>query len=348
MNDIDAKITRAQERIESLFNETAGKCYLSLSGGKDSMVILALIKQCEDLLTIPPNSIPAVFNNTGIELGATVKFVKWVKENWYSNVQIISHEKRDSFDWILKNKGKPIKSKLKSENLGKYQRIPNNPFYLKQLLGDNTGRYKSTMLSDKDLHLLHPEFDIKVDNKCCLLLKKKPFDKYAKENKIRGFMTGERAAEGGARLVNMQTRIRAGGAACTRTRGNQIIKMPIIDWTDEDVEAFIKKHHIPLSAAYTDYGLKRTGCIGCPFAGKNLASSLKVLYNYEPLRYKAAMHWLKDVYIAQDVRLPFDSTYERERKKKWEEMYGMMRYEMIKKYRPEKLKKFDYSQLELF
>ena len=198
MNDIDAKITRAQERIESLYNETAGKCYLSFSGGKDSMVILALIKQCEYILTIPPGAIPAVFVNTGIELGATTEFVRWVKENWYRNVQIISHEKRNSFDWILKNKGKPIKSK------------------------------------------------------------------------------------------------------------------------------------------------------GCPFAGKNLASSLKALYDYEPLRYKAAMHWLKDVYIAQDVRLPFDSSYELERKKKWEEMYGRMRYEMIKKYRPEKLKKFDYSQLELF
>lgn len=348
MNDINAKITRAQERIESLYNETEGKCYLSFSGGKDSMVILTLIKQCEDLLTIPPGAIPAVFVNTGIELGATTAFVRWVKENWYSNVQIISHEKRDSFDWILKNKGKPIKSKLKSENLGKHQRNSNNPFYLKQLLGDNTGRYKNTMLSDKDLHLLHPEFDIKVDNKCCLLLKKKPFDKYTKENEIRGSMTGERAAEGGARLANMKARIRTGGTACTRTRGNQIVKLPIIDWTDEDIDEFIKAYNVPLSKAYTIYGADRTGCIGCPFAGKHLTSSLKALHDYEPLRYKAAMHWLKDVYIAQDVRLPFDSTYELERKKKWEEMYGFMRYEMIKKYRPEKLKKFDYLKLELF
>ena len=348
MTDLNTKITRAQERIEALYNDTGGKCYLSFSGGKDSTVVLALIKQCEDLLTIPLGAIPAVFNDTGIELGATTEFVRWIKENWYSNVQIISHEKRNSFDWILKNKGKPIKSKLKSENLGKNQRNPNNNYYLKQLLGDNTGRYKGTMLSDRDLHLLHPEFDIKIDNKCCLLLKKKPFDKYAKENEMRGFMTGERAAEGGARLANMQARIRAGGAACTRLRGNQIIKLPIIDWTDEDIEEFIKKNHVPLSAAYGVYGLERTGCIGCPFAGKNLASSLKVLSDHEPLRYKAAMHWLKDVYIAQDVRLPFDSSYELERKKKWEEMYGLMRYEMIKKYRPEKLKKFDYSQLELF
>ena len=348
MDDIDAKITRAQERIEALYNDTGGKCYLSFSEGKDSTVVLALIKQCEFLLTIPPKSIPAVFNDTGIELGATTDFVRWVKENWYSNVITIRHDKKESFDWILKNKGKPIKSKLKSENIGKWKRNPCNPFYLKQLIGDNTGRYKSTRIADRDLHLLHPDFDINIDNKCCYYLKKKPFSKWEKEQGMFGCMTGERSAEGGARLINMQARISNGGTACTRARGNMIVKLPIIDWTDEDIDEFIKAYKVSLSKAYAVYGADRTGCIGCPFAGKRLTSSLKALHDYEPLRYRAAMHWLKDVYIVQDVRLPFDSAYERERKKKWEEMYGLMRYEMIKKYRPEKLKKFDYSQLELF
>ena len=348
MTDLNTKITRAQERIESLYNETNGKCYLSFSGGKDSTVILALIKQCEDLLTIPPGAIPAVFNDTGIELGATTEFVRWVQANWYGNVITIRHDKRASFDWILKNKGKPIKSKLKSENLGKRQRNPDNPFYLRQLLGDKTGHYKRTMIADRDLHLLHPDFDINIDNKCCQYLKKKPFDKWAKQNGLRGYMTGERAAEGGARLSNMQARINKGGSACTRTKGDQIVKLPIIDWTDEDIDEFIKAYNVPLSKAYTLYGSDRTGCIGCPFAGQRLTQSLKALFDYEPLRYQAALHWLKDVYIAQDVQLPFDPDYECERRKKWEEMYGQMRYEMILKYRPEKLKKWDHQQGELF
>jgi len=42
-------------------------------------------------------------------------------------------------------------------------------------------------------------------------------------------------------------------------------------------------------------------------------NDLKYLYFHEPNRYKASMFWLKDVYIAQDVRLPFDEAYERER-----------------------------------
>ena len=270
------------------------------------------------------------------------------QKNWYNNIVTIRHDPRDSFDWILKNKGKPIKSKLKSENLGKRQRNPDNPFYLKQLLGDDTGYYKSTMISDHDLHLIHPDFDIRIDNKCCQYLKKKPFDKWAKDHDVKGYMTGERAAEGGARLSNMQARINKGESACTRTKGDQIVKLPIIDWTDEDIDEFIKAYNVPLSKAYTIYGADRTGCIGCPFAGKRLSTSLKSLYDYEPLRYQAAMHWLKDVYIAQDVILPFDADYERERKQKWEKMYGQMRYEMIKKYRPEKLRKWNHRQEELF
>ena len=44
------------------------------------------------------------------------------------------------------------------------------------------------------------------------------------------------------------------------------------------------------------------------------------------------MHWLKDVYIAQNVLLPFDEAYERERE--WRLRYEPMRQEMLRKYRP--------------
>lgn len=58
------------------------------------------------------------------------------------------------------------------------------------------------------------------------------------------------------------------------------------------------------------------------------------MWKYEPQKYKASMFWLKDVYIAQNVILPFDEEYEKERLEKWKE-YEPMRYEMLKKYRPE-------------
>ena len=334
------------ERIEALYNDTGGKCYVSFSGGKDSTVILALIKKCEEIYTLPPNAIPAVFCNTGIELGATVEFVQWVKDNYYSNVQIIRPDPKRAFDWIVKNKGKPIKSKLKSENIGKMQRN-DNPFYLQQLLGDDTGRYKSTKIANKDMHILHPDFDIKVSNKCCDILKKDSFKKYDKINGILGKLLGERAAEGGARKANMESRLAKGGKACTRYRNGLIAKMPLIDWTDKDIEDFICEHNVPLSKAYTERGYERTGCFLCPYS-LQLQDNLVKLHKYEPLRYKAAMHWLKDVYIAQGVSLPFDAEYEAEKIKKWNDVYYRMRYEMMKKYRPDKAEKFNDIQTDIF
>lgn len=42
------------------------------------------------------------------------------------------------------------------------------------------------------------------------------------------------------------------------------------------------------SKCYTDYGLVRTGCVGCPF-GKRIGDEMSVLSQYEPRLYKAAL-----------------------------------------------------------
>lgn len=49
---------------------------------------------------------------------------------------------------------------------------------------------------------------------------------------------------------------------------NKMILNPIIDWTDEDVWAFIRQENIPYCGLY-DEGFHRLGCIGCPMARKH-------------------------------------------------------------------------------
>ena len=330
------------ERIESLYHDTGGKCYLSFSGGKDSTVILTLIKMCEDIYTIPPNAIAAVFCNTGIELGATVEFVDWIKDNYYSNVQIIRPDPKKPFDWIIKTYGKPMKSKMKSETLHRWHATGNEKSLW--ILIDAYNRSSKTRIANKDMHLMHPDFDIAISEKCCKYLKKKPFENYAKENDIMGYFSGLRGDEGGARKLQLDKRIKNGGSICTTMRGGLINKLPIIDWTDDDIEDFIQQYKVPLSKAYTEQEYRRTGCFLCPYA-LELHDNLLKLYKYEPLRYKAAMHWLKDVYIAQNVCLPFDSKYEEERIEKWNNDYFDMRYEMLCKYRPGKEEKFAQKSL---
>lgn len=350
MSDLDAKVTEACHRIEELYYETDGKCYISYSGGKDSTVLLALVKLCEEVYTIPENAIPAVFANTGIEMGVTINFVKWVKENYYPNM--ITIRPSVSFDWVLKTHGKPLKSKLKSEYLGRWQSGKRTRTVMQNMIEGKTNNGKDARkikLYDRDLHMLHDDFPIHASKKCCDYLKKKPFADFAKVNGMKGQATGLRQGEGGAREINANVRALSGARVCTSVDSKGFIKKaPIIDWTDEDVDEFIKKYNVPLSRAYTEYGFHRTGCMACPYAFKWLPNDLKYLHEHEPNRYKAAMHWLKDVYIAQNVILPFDEEYENERIKTWFEVYEPMRQEMLRKYRPNsKLIKQD-EQITIF
>lgn len=347
MTDLDEKVRTACHRIEELWNETNGKCYVSFSGGKDSTVLLALIKLCQELYTV--GEIPAVFSNTGIELGVTVDFVRWCKESgWYPNVQII--RPRHSFDYCLKEYGKPVKSKLRSEFLSAWHTGKRTEAVFRNLVVGKTSKghhATRTKLADKDLHMLSDDFPIKTSPMCCKVLKKNPFADYTKENMMKGYAYGIRNAEGGARELNSVLKGNKGARICTSVTGGIIKKAPIIDWTDEDVENFITVYSVPLSDAYIKHGFTRTGCMLCPYS-QHLQSDLKYLYEYEPNRYKAAMHWLKDVYIAQNVILPFDEAYENERLKMWQNVYEPMRQEMLRKYRPNsKLIKED-EQLSLF
>lgn len=349
MADIDMRVTEAMHRIEELYYETDGKCYVSFSGGKDSTVLLALIKLCEDIYTIPKDGIPAVFSDTGIEMGVTVEFVKWVKENYYPNTQII--RPNHSFDWCVKTYGKPMLSKLRSEFLHRWQKGQRTGNVYKAFVQgiSNSGKHAGrTKLADKDIHVLSDEFGIRASAKCCDTLKKKPFAKYARDNGIKGYIYGVRADEGGARALNaIKNAEIKGDRICTSISGGVIKKGVIIDWSDEDEEEFIKKYNVPLSEAYTKYGFNRTGCMACPYA-RDVDRNLKYLHDYEPNRYKAAMHWLKDVYIAQNVVLPFDEAYERERERTWRELYEPMRQEMLRKYRPNSRLIKDGEQLSLF
>ena len=347
-------IRSAQERIEDLIRETNGKCYIAFSGGKDSTIILALVKMCYELGTI--QELPkAVYSDTGIEYQAIKDFVIWCKDSdWYSNIEII-HPKK-SFSQCCKEYGKPIISKAKSDFISTYQK--NNCSYdkLKILLNGITNTGKQTtkyILSSKNFNIINPEFDIKISNKCCKTLKKDPFQDYAIDNDIYGYINGMRMAEGGIRASNIEKRVKNGGKICTsikyisKLKRNIISKSPIVDWTDEIEEEFIKKYNIPLSKAYIEYKCDRTGCVLCPFAkcNKDVAKRLKILYDFEPVKYKLAMATMKDIYIAQNIELDFDKKYEEERLNKWEKEYSLMRYEMLKKHREEKADKYkpDYK-----
>lgn len=184
-------------------------------------------------------------------------------------------------------------------------------------------------LANKHMHVLHPSHEYKIASKCCDYVKKQPFYKYYADNGILGYFTGVRIEEGGVRAIQYKT--------CTATKVVNGVKMwhkmPIFDWTDDNVNEFIEVFNVKISDVYTVYGLERSGCIGCPFS-KQLEKNLEALHKHEPKKYKAVQNWLGKVYLDMEIELPFDKEYMANLEQR-KQIINERRYEMLKMFRPE-------------
>ena len=61
---------------------------------------------------------------------------------------------------------------------------------------------------------------------------------------------------------------------------------PIFWYKNSDKEDYEKHYGIMHSRCYTDYGLKRTGCAGCPY-GRDFEKELEIIREYEPRLFVA-------------------------------------------------------------
>ncbi|MEE9354773.1 MAG: phosphoadenosine phosphosulfate reductase family protein [Methylococcaceae bacterium] len=82
----------------------------------------------------------------------------------------------------------------------------------------------------------------------------------ASTSKCRLVVLGIRRAESSNRKV------RKAKEQCFRVKSKIMIN-PILEWLDEDIWNYIKKHKIPYCNLY-DQGFARLGCVGCPFASQ--------------------------------------------------------------------------------
>lgn len=71
--------------------------------------------------------------------------------------------------------------------------------------------------------------------------------------------------------------------------------MPLLFWTDEVKQLYKDYFGLRYSDCYEVYGLRRTGCVGCPFA-KNLWQELEIMKKYEPQCFKLCMNVFGESY----------------------------------------------------
>ena len=254
---LEVKIRFTKRRIEEWVDYYGvDNVYVSFSGGKDSTVLLHLVR------TIYPQ-VKAMFVDTGLEYPEIKQFVKSI-----DNVDIIRPERM--FNQVIEDYGFPIISKEVSEcvdqarkalTTGKYQ------YRLNKLKGlDKNGNPSPYGCAKWELLLDAP---FKISNQCCNVMKKRPAHKYHKETG-RVPMIGTLAEE--SRLRTQQY-LKTG---CNGFNNKIPTSNPLAFWTEQDILQYLKEFNVPYASVYGEIkqdengkyyttGCQRTGCIFCGF-----------------------------------------------------------------------------------
>lgn len=176
---LDLKITKTQNRIREWYNYYGGEVYVSFSGGKDSTVLLDIVRG------LYPD-IDAVYVDTGLEYPELRDFVKTI-----DNVTWLKPKK--NFKSVIQEYGYPIVSKEVANKV--HGAKPGNTRW-QQLHGtyidNNTGKLSTHYNYKKWEYLLDADF--KISDQCCAVMKKRPSLQYEKQTgkkPILGLMAAE-------------------------------------------------------------------------------------------------------------------------------------------------------------
>ena len=99
---------------------------------------------------------------------------------------------------------------------------------------------------------------------------------------------GVRKAEGGARAQAYKSCFDEYTNGCDNYR-------PLFYYKDGDRYEYELVFDVVHSKCYTEYGLDRTGCAGCPF-GKDFELELEIIEQFEPKLFKAANNIFSNSY----------------------------------------------------
>lgn len=298
-----------EQVIRSWHEHWDGNVYVSFSGGKDSTVLLHLVRSMYP-------TVPAVFIDTGLEYPEIKEFVRAV-----DNVTTI--RPRIGFREVLTTHGYPVISKTVAHHVNTCQNpTPRNKatrrLRLEGIKKDGTKASPNSVLSQKWRFLIDAPF--KISARCCDVMKKEPFRRYERATGRMPYI-GMMASEGAARE---RAYLQAGCNAFSVTNPSS---NPLSTWTEQDILQYIVDHDLEYASCYGDIvrdengewittDCKRTGCMFCMFGvhlepRPNRFERMKVthpsLYRYciKDLGLGAVMDYIGIPY-GQDAALPFE------------------------------------------
>lgn len=271
------------------------KIMCSISGGSDSDIMLDIVTKFRD-------DVDFVWFDTGIEYKATKEHLNYLEERYGIEIKRVKAIK--PIPVSCKEYGQPFVSKMVSEFIYRLQKHnfqwEDKPF---DELYAEYPRCKSALNWWCNLHapaqcisrnkylkefLIENPPQIRISNKCCDYAKKKPSENLILNGKYDLCIIGVRKSEGGERATAYKNCFDEKIGECSNYR-------PLFFYKDSDKEDYKKHYGIRYSRCYEEYGLKRTGCVGCPY-GRKLQQELNVLEEYEPLLHKVACNVFSESY----------------------------------------------------
>ena len=268
----------------------------SISGGADSDILLDIVHKLDN-----DNKVRYIWFNTGLEYQATKKHIQELEEKYSIRIERINAVK--SIPQCCKEFGQPFLSKFVSENISRLQlhgfdfsdmsfedmsaNFPN----AKSAVAWWHNKRQSDMFNInqhkflKQFLIAHPP-SFKISQKCCYFVKKKPAELFMRENDIDLNIIGVRKAEGG---------IRSFGNSCVTVHENVTTFRPLFWFSQLDKDTYCNLFDIQYSECYSLYGLKRTGCAGCPF-NRKLFEEIQQVKDFEHGLVTAASNVFKESY----------------------------------------------------
>lgn len=255
---LEQKIMRTQTRIMEYCMRYDNQVYVSFSGGKDSTVLLDLVRR------INPN-IPAVFIDTGLEYPEIREFVKTIPN-------VIWLKPEMNFRKVIQTYGYPLIGKEVAQKIYEYRRHPDG--YAAARFDDNSEynkKYKSRYSMAKWIWLR--DSDIPISHKCCSVMKKKPASQFERKSGLHPIIA-TMACESQLRRTEWRKK------GCNAFEGTRPTSQPMSFWLERDVLEYIKRYDLPYASVYGDIevdengryyttGCARTGCVFCGFGCHN-------------------------------------------------------------------------------
>ncbi len=286
-------------KAHSVYSKDYKKVFVSVSGGSDSDVMIDICKKMD------PYSIKTIYVwiNTGLEYQATKEHLEYLEKRYGIKIEKIMAKM--PIPLAITRYGQPFLSKQVSEFMYRLQlhdfgwedesydvlikKYPTCKSALEWWCDEKGSGSKFSIRRNKYLKefitCYPPTF--KISNKCCQKSKKDTINSILGKTLADLDIVGIRKSEGGARSALK--------GCFVSGKHDYDVYRPLFWYNQDDKKDYETTYAIKHSRCYEEYGLCRTGCVGCPFS-RDFEKELDVCKKYEPKLANACNHIFKDSY----------------------------------------------------